>query len=466
VNHHVTYQGAGQAVIDAISLQDAQSVTGGVLTGGNPAFRAVSTDTRTLQPGDFFIALRGPTFNGNSFVELAAQKGACGALVSEFVSPVLPLLTVHDTRIALGQLGAYNRQRASARVLGLTGSQGKTTVKEMAATILACSGHVLSTKGNLNNDLGVPLTLLQIAREHQYAVIEMGANAPGEIAYTTNIARPDVALITNVAPTHLEGFGSLQGVARAKAELWQGLAPGGTALVNIDDQQILDAFTARGDIRVVKLSASGRAEADYVIEAWNDKGIAGSEFALCTPQGRFNVSLALPGRHNAANALAAAALAMEAGAGPRDVILGLADMRSVKGRLHIRQGLRGSVILDDTYNASPASFRAAIDVLVKQPGIRIVVAGDMGELGSEKEAAHRALGKYALDHGVEYFFGTGHLNQLAVAAFGSKGLHRNHVNDVAAAVLPLLAPGVSVLVKGSRSAGMERVVQQLTEGED
>lgn len=464
--NHAVYHKSGIDVIESMTLQEAQQVTGGIVSGGNPAFTSVSTDTRTLQPGDFFIALRGPTFNGNSFVELAAQKGACGALVSEFVSPVLPLLTVHDTRIALGQLGAYNRKRAQARVIALTGSQGKTTVKEMAAAILNCRGKVLSTRGNLNNDLGVPLTLLQITAQHQYAVIEMGANAGGEIAYTTQLARPDIALINNVAPTHLEGFGSLQGVARAKAEIWQGLLPGGTAVVNVDDANVLDAFSAREDIRRVKISASGRQDADYALEAFNDKGIAGSEFALCTPQGRFHVKLALPGRHNAANALAAAALAMEAGAGPRDVILGLGDMRSVKGRLNIRKGKRGATLLDDTYNASPASFRAAIDVLVKQPGIRIVVAGDMGELGTEKEAAHRALGQYAREQGIDYFFGTGPLTQLAVTAFGSKGVHKANYNDVAAAVLNLLAPGVSVLVKGSRSAGMERVVQQLLEQED
>jgi UDP-N-acetylmuramoyl-tripeptide--D-alanyl-D-alanine ligase len=453
-------------VIEGMSLQEAQQVTGGVLTGGNPVFTSVSIDTRTLQPGDFFIALRGPTFNGNSFVELAAQKGACGAMVSEFVSPVLPLLTVHDTRIALGQLGAHNRKRSGARVIALTGSQGKTSVKEMTATILGCRGKVLSTKGNLNNDYGVPLTLLQITRQHEYAVIEMGANAGGEIAYTTQLAQPDIAHITNVAPTHLEGFGSLQGVARAKAEIWQGLVPGGTAVINIDDQNIDEQFSARNDVRRVKISASGQQGADYALEAWHDKGISGSEFTLRTPQGRFGVKLALPGRHNAANALAAAALAMEAGAGPRDVVLGLGDMRSVKGRLNIRKGLRGAVLLDDTYNASPASFRAAIDVLVKQPGIRIVVAGDMGELGSEKEAAHQALGKYALEQGIDYFFATGPLSQLAVATFGHKGVHKGSCNDIAAAVLPLLAPGVSVLVKGSRSAGMERVVQQLIEHED
>lgn len=466
MNQQVVHNKTGSDVIEDMSLQEAQQVTGGVLTGGNPVFTSVSTDTRTLQPGDFFIALRGPTFNGNSFVELAAQKGACGALVSEFVSPVLPLLTVHDTRIALGQLGAHNRKQSDARVIALTGSQGKTTVKEMAAAILGCRGNVLSTKGNLNNDLGVPLTLLKILREHQYAVIEMGANAGGEIAYTTKLTQPDIAHITNVAPTHLEGFGSLEGVARAKSEIWQGLVPGGTAVVNVDDPNVLECFSAREDLRRVKISASGRQDADYALESWNDKGISGSEFSLCTPQGRFNVKLALPGRHNAANALAAAALAMEAGAGPRDVILGLGDMRSVKGRLNIRKGVRGAILLDDTYNASPSSFRAAIDVLVKQPGIRIVVAGDMGELGTEKEAAHRALGKYALEQGIDYFFGTGTLSQLAVAAFGNKGIHKGNCNDVAAAVLTLLAPGVSVLVKGSRSAGMERVVQQLLEQED
>jgi UDP-N-acetylmuramoyl-tripeptide--D-alanyl-D-alanine ligase len=466
VNHYVVFNKIGNHVIEAMDLKEAQHVTGGVLTGGNTTFTSVSTDTRTLQPGDFFIALKGPTFNGNSFVELAARKGACGAMVSEFVSPVLPLLTVNDTRIALGQLGAHNRKRSGARVIALTGSQGKTTVKEMVSIILSCRGNVLSTKGNLNNDYGVPLTLLQINALHHYAVIEMGANAGGEIAYTTRLAQPDIAHITNVAPTHLEGFGSLQGVARAKGEIWQGLLPGGTAVINVDDPNVLEGFSAREDIRRVKISASGRHDADYALESWNDKGIAGSEFSLRTPQGRFTVKLALPGRHNAANALAAAALAMEAGAGPRDVVLGLADMRSVKGRLNIRKGLRGAVVLDDTYNASPASFRAAIDVLVKQPGIRIVVAGDMGELGSEKEAAHSALGTYALEQGIDYFFATGALSQLAVRAFGAKAAHRSSCNDIANAVLPLLAPGVSVLVKGSRSAGMERVVHQLIEQED
>jgi UDP-N-acetylmuramoyl-tripeptide--D-alanyl-D-alanine ligase len=457
---------AGDKVIDGMTLQEAQQATGGTLTGGNVRFTAISTDTRTIQNGALFIALKGPSFNGNSFVEVAARKGASAAIVSEFVSPVLPLLTVSDTRIALGKLGAYNRARSSAKIVALTGSQGKTTVKEMAAAILDSCGSVLATKGNLNNDIGVPLTLLQIGQRHHFAVIEMGANAPGEIAYTAMLTQPDIAHITNVAPTHLEGFGTLQGVARAKAEIWQGVRSGGTALINVDDPNILDAFSAREDLRRVKLSAAGRQDADYALEGYVDKGIAGSEFALCTPQGRFTVKLALPGRHNAANALAAAALAMEAGAGPRDVILGLDTIRSVKGRLYVRRGLRGAVVLDDTYNASPSSFRAAIDVLVKQSGIRVVVAGDMGELGIERESAHRELGRYARERGIDHFFATGELCRHAVAAFGDKSVHRADWSELAEAVRSLLAPGVSVLVKGSRSAGMERVVQRLIEQED
>lgn len=471
-----------------MSLQQAQEVTGGVLRGGNPVFAAVSTDTRNLQPGALFVALTGPNFDGNTFVGAAAEKGACAALVSEPVNTPLPTLQVDDTRIALGKLGAANRRLSAAKVIALTGSQGKTTVKEMTAAILAECGPVLSTQGNLNNDYGVPLTLLRLQVEHDYAVIEMGANAAGEIAYTTQLTQPDIAHITNIAATHLEGFGSLQGVATAKAEIWQGLVDGGTAVLNLDDANIVLAYSAlmgegtavlnlddenipggcssRRAIRKITLSAAGRQDAHYALQSCSAQGLAGSALVLRTPQGSVHVTLALPGLHNAANALAAAALAMEAGAGPEEVARGLARMRSVKGRLMLKKGIHGAVVLDDTYNASPASFRAAIDVLVAQPGIRIVVAGDMGELGSGKEAAHTELGNYAREQGVEHFFATGALSRLAVAAFGAGGVHAADCAAVAAAVLPLLGEGVSVLVKGSRSAGMERVVTQITIQED
>lgn len=450
-------------MIASMSLQVLQGIVGGELSG-NAQFSAVSTDTRSLRAGELFIALTGPNFNGNQFVAQAAARGACAALVSESVATDLPCLKVADTRIALGQLGAHNRARSQARVLALTGSQGKTSVKEMTAAILAQCGEVLYTQGNLNNDIGAPLTLLRIAPEHRFAVIELGANHKGEIAYTTQLTRPDIALINNVAATHIEGFGSLQGVAEGKAELWLGLGANGTAVVNLDDPNVV--ARAPVSLRRVGISAAGNNAADYRVSNVRSEGIEGSSFLLHTPQGSTDVSIHVPGMHNVANALAAAALAMEAGAGLTQVAQGLQQANAAKGRLNLRKGLRGALVIDDSYNASPASFRAAIDVLAGQPGLRIVVAGDMGELGADAESAHRELGSYAASKGIEHFYGTGVLTALAVQAFGSRGVYAADCDGLAAALQALLAPGVSVLVKGSRSAGMERVVKQLTEKED
>lgn len=450
-------------MIARMSLQQLQGVVGGVLHG-SASFTAVSTDTRSLRRGDLFIALQGPNFDGNQFVAQAKARGACAALVSAEPADDLPILTVADTRIALGQLGAFNRAQAKAKVIALTGSQGKTTVKEMTASILARRGSVLFTQGNLNNDIGAPLTLLQINPEHDFAVIELGANHKGEIAYTTALTRPDIALVNNVAATHVEGFGSLQGVAEGKAELWQGLGRDGIAVVNLDDANVAGRVPA--GLRQVGISAAGAAAAGYRVSAVHGDGLSGSRFTLQTPKGSAEVEIRVPGRHNVANALAAAALAMEAGATLQDVIQGLGAAHAAKGRMNILKGKRGAVIIDDSYNASPASFRAAIDVLADLPGTRIVAAGDMGELGSDKDAAHRALGEYAASKGIDRFFGTGVLTAQAVTAFGSKGVHAADRESLAAQLQELLASGVSVLVKGSRSAGMERVVKLLTDLED
>lgn len=455
-------------MIAALNLQQVRELTGGELQGGNPHFNAVSTDTRSLHPGQLFIALTGPNFDGNGFIADAAAAGACAALVSrpQQQDAPLPTLQVADTRIALGQLGAHNRRCSTARVVALTGSQGKTSVKEMTAAILAQCGPVLSTHGNLNNDLGVPLTLLQIDAEHHFAVIELGANAGGEIAYTAALTQPDVAHITNVAPTHLQGFGSLQGVAAGKAELWQGLVPGGTAVLNLDDELVVAGFSAGAAVRRIGISASGKAEADYALDHYDDAGIAGGTCQLRTPQGQVSIQLVLPGRHNAANALAATALAMEAGADLQQVVAGLSTMRPVKGRMQVRRGRRGASVIDDSYNASPASFHAALLVLARQPGLRIVVAGDMGELGNAAEAQHAAIGHLARELGIERFIGVGPLSRFAVEEFGATG---QHVADRAAAVTlvePLLDIGVCILVKGSRSASMEHVVDKLVEQED
>lgn len=450
-------------MIRSIDLQQLQAIVGGTLHG-NAVFNAVSTDTRSLRPGELFIALQGPNFNGNRFVEQARSQGACAALVSETGTGDLPALVVPDTRLALGQLGAWNRAQSRAKVVALTGSQGKTTVKEMTAAILARCGKVLYTQGNLNNDIGAPLTLLQISGEHDFAVIELGANHKGEIAYTTRLTRPDIALINNVAATHVEGFGSLQGVAEGKSELWQGLGDGGIAVVNLDDANVVAHVPA--GVRAVGISAAGNPAARYRIGPVHGEGLAGSRFTLHTPAGSREAVIHVPGMHNVANALAAAALAMEAGASLDDVVQGLGLAHAAKGRLNVRKGRKGAVILDDSYNASPSSFRAAIDVLAALPGLRIVAAGDMGELGSEASEEHRALGAYAAARGIEHFLGTGDLTAHAVSGFGSRGVHLADRDQLAARLLTLLETGVSVLVKGSRSAGMERVVKQLTEHED
>ncbi|MES2603479.1 MAG: Mur ligase family protein, partial [Pseudomonadota bacterium] len=292
-------------MMSSMQLSQLQQVTGGVLLGEDRSFGAVSTDTRNLKAGDLFVALKGPNFNGNTFIETAAAKQAAASLVSEHLSAALPSLEVKDTRIALGQLGRHNRLQSTACVVALTGSQGKTTVKEMTAAILQQSGAVLSTQGNLNNDYGVPLTLLRIEREHRYAVIEMGANAGGEIAYTTTLAQPDVAHITCVAPTHVVGFGSLAGVAQAKAEIWQGLRSEGVAVLNLDDANIMENFIPLPGVRVITISANGKSLADYRLASMVDEGLSGTRFTLETPQGNVSVALNLPGRHNAANALAA-----------------------------------------------------------------------------------------------------------------------------------------------------------------
>lgn len=450
-------------MIKAMQLAELQEVIGGELLGGNASFTAVSTDTRSLQKGDLFVALKGPNFNGNNFVGTAAERGAVAAVVSEPIGTALPHLRVKDTRIALGKIGRQVRRQSRACIIALTGSQGKTTVKEMTAAILKQAGAVLSTQGNLNNDYGVPLTLLRLESSHDYAVIEMGANAGGEIAYTTGLAEPDIAHITCVAPTHVEGFGSLQGVASAKSEIWGGLREQGVAVLNLDDSNIMQNFVPRSGLRVVTVSAKGKALADYRIENLVDRGLGGTGFMLQAPQGSVQIELVLPGLHNAANALAAAALALEAGASLAQVQAGLGTVQSVKGRLVARTGKKGAVILDDTYNASPASFKAAIDVLASQNGVRIIAAGDMGELGSLEVEGHREVGAYAKSVGIDHFFATGKLMVEAVAAFGSNGMHFPDWQSLAQRLQSMLDGGVSVLVKGSRSAGMERVVEPLVE---
>lgn len=452
-------------MIGTMSLQQVQALTGGEMSGHDAVFTAVSIDTRTLQDNELFIALKGPNFNGNSFIAAAEDKGACAAIVTEAVDTTLPTLTVQDSRIALGKMGALNRDRSSACVIALTGSQGKTSVKEMTASILAECGEVIMTRGNLNNDLGVPLSLLKIEEKHEFAVIEMGANGPGEIAYSVGLTRPQIGHITNIAGTHLEGFGSLEGVARAKSEIWQGIREGGTAVVNLDDdfasQFIAQIARQPGNRQIVTVSAKGNSDADLYAENVNLDGTRSARFTLRSPIGKTPVSLQVAGLHNIGNALAAAAMAIAAGAQMPQVKAGLEKFTSVKGRMCILEGEREATIIDDTYNASPSSFKAAIDVLVLCDGDTIVVMGDMGELGDEAESGHREVGSYAREKGVTHFIATGDLSRLAVEAYGDEGIFLADKDGFAETIRPLLGPGVTVLVKGSRSQGMEKLVQQI-----
>ncbi len=450
-------------MIGSMSLQEVQAETGGVITGANAEFSAASIDTRTLQPGDLFVAINGPNFNGNEFVSVAAEKNACAVIVAEPVNVDLPVLTVSDTRQALGTLGAMNRNRTAACVLGLTGSQGKTSVKEMTGAILAQCDSVMMTSGNLNNELGVPLSLLKIDRQHKYAVIEMGANGPGDIAYSVALARPDIAHITCIAGTHLEGFGDLNGVAEGKSEIWAGIRKNGTAIVNIDDvfaPQFIDQIKLLGR-QIVTVSGSGNQHADFFADEIQLDQFQGAGFQLNSPKGKVAIRLQVPGKHNISNAMAAAAMAMTAGAGLDAVRVGLEKFAAVKGRMCIVAGLHGATLIDDSYNASPASFRAAIDVLAETKGTRIVVMGEMAELGRGAEKEHADIGRYAKQRGIDCLIALGEMSALAVTAFGDGGIFLHQREKFEATITPLLNATTTVLIKGSRSQAMEKLVGQI-----
>ena len=444
-----------------MGLQEMQKLTGGQLYGADTTFNSVSIDTRTLQAGELFIAISGENFNGNNFVNTAAEKQAAAAITTEKIDVALPILQVEDSRIALGKLGASNRELSEARVIALTGSQGKTTVKEMTAKILTHCGEVLKTKGNLNNDFGVPLTLIRLEAKHQFAVVELGANAPGEIAYISGLTKPHVVHITNVAPTHLEGFGDLDGVAKAKGEIWESLSDDGIAVLNLDDaygRQWMEKLKGKN---FVSISALGKTNADFKVADLQFDDAMHANFSLLSPQGLIDIKLSLPGQHNVANALAAAALSMQVGANLDDVKQGLESMQAVTGRMQDLAGFNNSLLIDDSYNASPSSFRAAIDVLAQHEGTTIIAMGEMGELGHEENKEHEEIGIYAKEKGINYLFGIGDLTEFAINGFTQEGEIFSDLDALAQHIKPLLNQQVKVLIKGSRSAGMDKLVQLL-----
>jgi UDP-N-acetylmuramoyl-tripeptide--D-alanyl-D-alanine ligase len=439
-------------------LSEAATAVAAQLRGNDGEFDGVSTDSRSVQPGQLFVALKGPNFDAHHFVPQVAAAGASAVMVQHETDTSLPQLIVPDTLRALGQLGHYWRQRFAMPVAAVTGSNGKTTVKEMLASIFASQWYTLATRGNLNNDIGVPLTLLQLTEQHQAAVIEMGANHPGEIAYLTGLTRPTVALITNAGAAHLEGFGSIAGVAQAKGEIYQGLTDDGVAIINADDDYADLWRQLAGGHRTITF---GLDQAADVSCRWRGDA-QGSQLVISIPQGELECHLALAGRHNVMNALAAAAAALAAGLGPGHIKRGLENVRPVSGRLQLKSGIKGSSIIDDTYNANPYSLQAALKVLAACEGEKFLALGDMGELGGDAAELHRQAGEQARDYGVDALYAVGEFSRNAVQAFGERA---HHFAEQAALIDSLrddMHADVTLLVKGSRAMHMERVVDALS----
>jgi UDP-N-acetylmuramoyl-tripeptide--D-alanyl-D-alanine ligase len=457
----------GAGMTGMMMLSQAAQALGARMAGPDVRFDAVSTDSRRIAAGDLFIALRGEHFDGYAFAASALQAGAVAVMVnadSYEANPSIfnsqsPILIVEDTRLALGQLAAHWRAQFDIPLVAVTGSNGKTTVKEMIAGILRTAagsdGAVLATCGNLNNDIGMPQTLLQLNARHRYAVIEMGMNHPGEIDYLTRIACPDVALVNNASGAHLEGLGSVEAVARAKGEIFGGLKDHGTAVINADDAHAPLWRSLAGTHDLLEFALDREAD---VRGEWRPEG-AGLRLDAQTPQGGFTALLQVPGAHNARNALAATAAAIALNVPLDTIAAGLEKFAGVAGRLQRKAGRNGAMLIDDTYNANPASMRAAIGVLAQQHGKRVFVLGDMGELGAGAADFHAEIGADAKRAGIDRLYALGELSREAVRAFGDGAQHFASLDELLAELDRELEAGVTVLVKGSRFMKMERVVQ-------
>lgn len=443
--------------MNALLSQAAESMHG-TLHGADQPFDGVSTDTRTLQSGELFFALSGPNFDGGAFVGEARNKGAAGAVVASIVDAKIAQITVADTRLALGELSAAWRSEQPVTVIGVTGSNGKTTLKEMIAACLAQRAPTLATQGNLNNDIGMPLMLLRIDSSHRYAVLEMGANHAGEIAYLTTLAHPDVVVITNAAAAHLEGFGSIEGVAHAKGEILQGEPRPDIAVLNADDEHYGYWCSLVADIDVLSFGFSESADvrADDVVV---DKGQ--SRFILSISGAGMPVVLPLAGMHNVQNACAAAAVATALGMSPESIVTALESVDPVTGRLQPLNGQNGATLYDDSYNANPLSVIAAGEFLASLPGKNYLVLGDMKELGDDEQRLHSEVGQALASAGIDRLFVFGELSRHAADAFGAGGAWFDSLEDLIAEVAAGLSEDVNVLVKGSRAMRMERVVDAL-----
>lgn len=443
-----------------MSLAQIALVTDGqLLNCSDPSLTIcnVSTDTRTVTNGALFLALLGERFDAHQFVAQAITNGAVVAVVSRPLADVaIPQILVADTRVALGQISAWVRKQLDLQIVAITGSCGKTTLKEMCAAILQQVAPVLATQGNLNNEIGVPQTLLRLTPAERYAVVELGANHPGEIAWTTSLVKPDVAVINNVAAAHLAGFGSLRGVAVAKTEIFGGLSASGTAVINADSE-FYDWWREILSVRTVSFGLQN-SKADFRAEnvKQDEQGIA--SFTLCTPDGQIDIQLPIPGLHNVSNALAAAAVTTSLGLSLVQVKSGLANMQPVKGRFCVQKLSDDLTVIDDTYNASVQSVMAAIDTLSVMPGYRVFAFGDMGEMGADAVNLHRQIGEHARLRKLDAVLTVGDLSRHAADA--ASGQHFTDKESLSQALKTLMQQQrpMTILAKGARSARMEEVV--------
>jgi UDP-N-acetylmuramoyl-tripeptide--D-alanyl-D-alanine ligase len=446
-----------------LRLADIAQWTGGRLHGADAAISAVSTDTRSIAQGMLFVALKGERYDAHDFAATAQERGAAALLVARELPIDLPQVVVADTLIALGELARTVRRRRRVRVVGITGSNGKTTVKTLLASILSKHGRTHVNAGNFNNEIGLPLTLLAMPEDSEYAVLEMGAGKPGDIEYLARIAQPDVALVNNVAAAHLERMGSLQGVAQTKGAIYRALPADGVAVINADDA-FADYFSVlAAPRRVVTFGLLHRADVGAGVD---DGAQADGRLRLLAQHVGIDVVLPLRGRHNVMNALAASALASALGVPMATIRAGLESAPGVAGRLARRTHASGASVIDDSYNANPGSFAAAIAILADESGERVLVMGDMGELGPDAECLHGEVGALAKRSGIQRLRAVGRLSRAAVEAFGAGAAHYADQTQLVEALHEDLRSGVTLLVKGSRSSAMDRVVDALLGGAD